>query len=133
MKVAEQVSFTPQSSATVQVTVVEPPHTSGATGVAGVVVMFALQPPVNVVVVSQVAKAASMAAWVWQAASVWFVAQERMISGAASTINVEVQVSEMLHASVIVYVNDKFAPSQSALAGNDGIEPIFVVTPQPPE
>ena len=58
---------------------------------------------------------------------------DTVTSGEASTSKVEEQDSEMLHASVIVNVNDKFAPSQSALAGNDGIEPIFVVTPQPPE
>ena len=64
VKVAEQVTLAPQVLVTVQVTVVVPPQAFGATGVAGLVVIAALQPPLKVVVANQLANAASMVAWV---------------------------------------------------------------------
>ena len=73
-----------------KVTVVEPPQASGAP-----VLLFVkapLQPPLALAVASQVAKAASTAACVWQAAAVVFVGQVSTTVGAAATVNVAWQV-----------------------------------------
>ena len=71
----------------------DPPQVSGAVGVAGDVVSTPLQPPLAVVVVSHVANDASIAAWVWQAASVLSVAQVNTTGVAAVTVNVLVHVA----------------------------------------
>jgi hypothetical protein len=70
---------------------VDPPSAEGATGVAGVVVNVPLHPPLAVVVRSHAAKEASMAAWVWLAASVLSVPQVNVTDGAVSTVNLLVQ------------------------------------------
>ena len=65
VKVAEQVVVVGAHELVyVHVTVVLPPHLSGATGVVGDLVNNPLQPPLAVVVVNHVAKDASIAAWV---------------------------------------------------------------------
>ena len=69
-----------------------PPHLSGAIGVVGDVVKEPLQPPLAVVVVNQVANEASIAACVWHAASVLFVAQVNTTAGDVVTVNVAEQV-----------------------------------------
>ena len=53
------------------------------------------------------------------------------IAVAAATTKVEVQLCEP-QASVTVYVNDRLAPSQKALAGSVGTEAILVVALHPP-
>jgi hypothetical protein len=76
----------------VHVTVVLPPQASGAIGVVGDVVNIPLQPPVAVVVSNHAAKDASIAAWVWHAASVLSTAQVNTTGGDGSTVNVAVHV-----------------------------------------
>jgi hypothetical protein len=74
----------------VKVTVVEPPHAEGAP-----VLLFVrtpLQPPLAEAVASQVAKAWSTCACVWQAAAVVLVGQVSTTVGAAATVKVAVQV-----------------------------------------
>ena len=63
---------------------------SGAIGVAGDVVNNPLHPPLAVVVNNHAANEASMAACVWHAASVLFVAQLNTTGGDGSTVNVAV-------------------------------------------
>ena len=72
------------------VTVVEPPQALGAP-----VLLFVktpLQPPEALAVASHVAKAASTAPCVWQAAVVVFTGQVSTTVGAAATVNVAWQV-----------------------------------------
>ena len=60
MNTAEQVTLGSHEDVTVQVTVVDPPQGGGAA--PALLVIVALQPPEQLAVVSQVAKATSMAA-----------------------------------------------------------------------
>ncbi|MBK8660273.1 MAG: hypothetical protein IPN22_15790 [Bacteroidetes bacterium] len=73
VKVSLHTTSASQSLLTVQVTVVEPPQAGGA--VVASLLMEALQPPLKDTVPSQVAKAASIAVWSWQAASVAGIGQ----------------------------------------------------------
>jgi Flp pilus assembly protein TadG len=104
VNVAEQVVVNgAQELVYVQVTVVVPPQTEGATGDKGLVDNTPLHPPLAVVEAIQVAKAVLMAACVWQAGSVRFVAQVNMTAGAAVTVNVAEQVV-VNGAQELVYV-----------------------------
>lgn len=73
VKVAVQVLLASHVLVTVKVTVLVPPQAAGAPVL--LLVKTALQPPDLVAVLSQVVNLESMADWVWQAASVWFVGQ----------------------------------------------------------
>jgi len=53
----------------------------------------ALQPPVNVVLANHAVYAASIADWVWQEAWVLLVAQVKLMTGAAVTVNTAEQVT----------------------------------------
>ena len=64
VKVAVRVSFAWQALATVQVTVVAPPHADGAAGVTGLVVTVLPQPPVALKVAIHAANFVSIAACV---------------------------------------------------------------------
>src|SRR5690606_40889600 len=91
VNVALQVTSVSQSLLTVQVTVVEPPQAEGTPELS--LLMLALQPPLKVVVASQAAKAASIAVWLWQAASVALVAQFSATAGARESVGVGLRVT----------------------------------------
>jgi hypothetical protein len=102
VNVAEQVLGPSQELVTVNVTVVVPPHAGGAPEL--LLEMAALQPPENVTVASHAANLESMAAWVWQAASVTFAGHVIVTAGAVVTVNVAVQVTGPSHVLVTVNV-----------------------------
>jgi hypothetical protein len=90
VKVAVHTLGASQELVTVKSTMATPPHAGGAD--PALLDIAALHPPENEAVVSQVANFASMAAWVWQAASVTLVGQVMVTAGAAVTVNVAVHV-----------------------------------------
>jgi len=65
-----------------------------------------------------------------QAESETSVGHVASIGTSAATLKVDMQSSELQWA-VTLYVNVRLAPLQSTSVGSAGIEPIFVVTPQP--
>lgn len=99
---AEQVTGEVQSLVTVKVTVLEPPQAEGAPLL--LLEIEASQPPVNVAVANQAVNLESMAACVWQAASVTFDAQVRKGPGNGSTLIVCTQVAVFPQLSVAVQV-----------------------------
>jgi methylglyoxal synthase len=102
----------------VHVTVVLPPQASGTIGVVGDVVNIPLQPPVAVVVSNHAAKDASIAAWVWHAASVLSTAQVNTTGGDGSTVNVAVHVVVIgVHELVYVQVTVVLPPQASGAIG----------------
>jgi hypothetical protein len=118
----------------VHVTEVLPPHLSGATGVVGDFVNNPLQPPVAVVVNNHAANDASIAACVWHAASVLFVAHVNTTGGDGSTVNVAVQVVVVgAHELVYVHVTVVTPPHLSGGIGvvgdvvNDPLQPPLAV------
>jgi len=83
VNVSMHVTLAPQSSVAVKVTVVAPPHAAGAP-VLLLLTEEALQPAEVVAVPNQVAKAALIAACVWQEASVAGAGQ--LITNGAATV-----------------------------------------------
>ena len=68
-----------------------PPQAGGAPTL--LLVKTPLQPPEAVAVASHVAKAASTADCVWQAAAVVFIGHVRVIEGGGETVKVAIQLS----------------------------------------
>ena len=91
-----------QDEVTVKVIAVTPPQWSGA--VPPELLNTPLQPPVNEARFFQVANLASIAACVWQAASVWIGGQVIVTAGAAVTINNVLQVFGASQSEVTVNV-----------------------------
>ena len=110
-----QVTGAWQVLVTVKVTVEVPPQASGAPGL--LFVKTALQPPVMETVASHAAYFASMAACVWQAASVVLIGQVRSTAGAAVTANVRVQVTGAWQALVTVNVTVELPPQALGAPG----------------
>ena len=108
MNVAVQVTFGSQSLVTVKVIDADPPHAFGA--VVLLLLIIPLQPPVNMAVPNQVLNLASIADWLWQAASVAFVGQVNITTGAGVTVNVAVQVTFGSQSLVTVKVMDADPP-----------------------
>lgn len=89
---------------TVKSTKATPPQAGGAE-----LLLFeieALQPPLKLTVESHAANFVSIAAWVWQDASVTLLGQVRTTGGATVTVNVAIQVlgpsQELVTVNVIV-------------------------------
>lgn len=87
---AEHVLLGSQLDVTVHVTVLEPPQAGGA--LPPLFERAALQPPLKVAEFNHVVYAASIAAWVWQAAWVLLEGQVSTTAGAAVTVNTAEQV-----------------------------------------
>ena len=93
VKIAEQVVVSgAQVLVYVQLTVVEPPQALGAVGLAGLVVSTPPHPPDAVAVASQAVNLASIAAWVWQAASLALTGQVRATTAGLATVKLAEQV-----------------------------------------
>jgi hypothetical protein len=109
VKVRVQVAVAPQLLVTLKVTVLLPPQADGAAPTLSLE-STALQPPVKVAEASQLAYLVSMAACVWQAASVMLAGQFSVTGRALLTVNERVQVCVAWQLLVTVKVTETVPP-----------------------
>jgi len=127
VNVALHVRVVSQVEVTVQVTVFDPPQASGAPVL--LFVKTASQPPLAVAELNHASYFESMAAWVWQAASVTLDGHVKTTGGALLTVNVAVHVFGASQSDVAVNVTVRTPPH----AGGAPVLLLVKLTLHPPE